>query len=51
MKVHGFYWRDTILPQTAVNVITVDADTKEQAMETAQMLLRNGCGAVEVDWS
>jgi hypothetical protein len=51
MKVHGYYWRDTILPKTAVNVISVDAPDKEQAMETAQMLLRNGCGAVEVDWT
>ena len=51
MKVHGYYWRDTILPGTAVNVISVDAENKEQAMETAEMFLRNGCGAVELDWT
>jgi len=51
VKVHGYYWRDTIRPDTAVNVISVDADTQDQAMEIGQMLLRNGCGAVEVDWT
>jgi hypothetical protein len=50
MKVHGYYWRDTILPSTAVNVISIEAETKEKAMELTDMLLRNGCGAVEVDW-
>lgn len=51
MKVHGYYWADTIRPDTAVNIISLDAENKEQAMELGQMLLRNGCGAIEVDWS
>lgn len=49
MKVHGYYWADTIRPDTAVNVISLEVESDRQAMELSQILLRNGCGAVEVE--
>ena len=49
LKVNGYYWSDTERPDKVINVIRGSADDDNDAAQVSEMLLKNGCRAVETE--